>query len=167
MAVSRVLADVAALVAAHSLSLLIIAGTLYFLRNYFYKGLNKHPGPILASLTDWWRFHLASKRRPEREYRRLHDLHGDIIRIGPNQLSFSSPEAVKTIYALNNGFIKVRNLHCFAQLLMVTVSDAFNRVISIPCMCLCRKANVLSLCLRQTTRSITRSLDEMSPTPSR
>ena len=110
------LAEVLDFVAVHWLALTALSSVLYFLRNYFYKGLNKHPGPVLASATDWWRFHLASKRRPESEYRRLHDKHGDIIRIGPNQLSFSNPEAVKTIYALNNGFTKVRNPHPATQI---------------------------------------------------
>lgn len=162
------LVEVRDLVAAHWFSLLTVAGALFFVRNYLYKGLNKHPGPVLASITDWWRFYLAYKRRPESEYRRLHDQHGDIIRIGPNQLSFSNPEAVKTIYALNNGFIKVRKLD---SVVPVTYSNRvltlFNRVISTPYTCQCRGANVSSQCSRRRTRSTTHSFDEMSLTPSR
>ncbi|KAF2099176.1 cytochrome P450 [Rhizodiscina lignyota] len=102
---------IARLLATHWLSLTALAVTLYFARNYFRKGLNKYPGPFLAAVTNWWRFYFAYKRRPEREFQRLHDRHGDIVRIGPNMLSFSDPEALKTIYALNNGFVKSRFYH--------------------------------------------------------
>jgi hypothetical protein len=34
-------------------------------------------------------------------------LTGHIVRIAPNELSISDPEAIKTIYGVNSGFIKV------------------------------------------------------------
>jgi hypothetical protein len=37
----------------------------------------------------------------------LHRKHGDIVRPGPNTLSFSNPNAMKSIYGLNKGFVKV------------------------------------------------------------
>ena len=87
----------------------LVASTLVFLlHNYFNKGLQKYPGPFFASLTDWWRFFAVASRKPQFIYRRLHDEHGEIVRLGPNALSFSSPEAVKAIYGLNNKLNKVR-----------------------------------------------------------
>ena len=38
---------------------------------------------------------------------KLHREHGDIVRLGPNMLSFGDPKALKVIYGLNKGFIKV------------------------------------------------------------
>ncbi|EKD16694.1 uncharacterized protein L3040_001435 [Drepanopeziza brunnea f. sp. 'multigermtubi'] len=78
----------------------------YLLCNRFNRGLNKYPGPFLASLTDWWRFWIVYKRRPEVEHIRLHEQLGDVVRLGPNSISFSNPKALKTIYGLNKGFTK-------------------------------------------------------------
>ncbi len=50
------------------------------------------------------------KRRPEVEHIKLHEKHGDVVRLGPNSLSFSDPKALKTIYGLNKGFTKVRGV---------------------------------------------------------
>ncbi|KAL2264619.1 hypothetical protein VTJ83DRAFT_7129 [Remersonia thermophila] len=75
-------------------------------RNRYYNGLHKYPGPFLASLTDWWRFIDVHGRRPERTHIALHKKYGPVVRLGPNTLSFSNPEALKTIYGLNKGFIK-------------------------------------------------------------
>ncbi|KAL2075965.1 hypothetical protein VTL71DRAFT_908 [Oculimacula yallundae] len=78
----------------------------YLISNRYNKGLQKYPGPFLASLTDWWRFWIVYKRRPEVEHIRLHRELGDVVRLGPNCLSFSDPKALKSIYGLNKGFIK-------------------------------------------------------------
>jgi hypothetical protein len=79
----------------------------YLARNRFRHGLHKYPGPLLASLTNWWRFFDVLGRRPDITQRALHKKHGDIIRYGPNALSFADPQALKTIYGLNKGFVKV------------------------------------------------------------
>ena len=88
-------------------AVIAIGFTAYLLKNYFNRGLNKYPGPFLASLTDWWRFWDVYKRRPELTHIRLHEKHGNVVRLGPNVLSFSDPQALKTIYGLNKGFVKV------------------------------------------------------------
>ena len=80
---------------------------LWLVKNFFNRGLNQFPGPILASLTDWWRFFDVWGRRPDITHRKLHDKYGDFVRLGPNCLSVADPRALKTIYGLNKGFIKV------------------------------------------------------------
>jgi hypothetical protein len=79
----------------------------YLAKNYFNHGLNKYPGPVLAGLSDWWRFFDVYGRRPDITHLKLHRQHGDIVRLGPNVLSFSDPKAIKQIYGLNKGFVKV------------------------------------------------------------
>ena len=79
----------------------------YLTSNYYNHGLNKYPGPRLAGLTDWWRFLNVYGRRPEVTHIRLHREHGDVVRLGPNFLSFADPKAIKQIYGLNKGFVKV------------------------------------------------------------
>ncbi|KAG9231200.1 cytochrome P450 [Amylocarpus encephaloides] len=85
---------------------LCVAFTACLINNRFNRGLNKYPGPFLASITDWWRFWIVYRRRPEVEHIKLHAKHGDVVRLGPNDLSFADPQALKTIYGLNKGFTK-------------------------------------------------------------
>lgn len=94
-------------VSAYWASICAFLAVAYMARNRYQKGLSKYPGPFLASITDWWRFYDVYKRRPERTHRRLHEKHGAVVRLGPNALSFSDPKALRTIYGLNKGFIKV------------------------------------------------------------
>ena len=91
----------------HSLLTLSSILVLYLAKNRSYHGLQKYPGPFVASLTDWWRFFDVLGRRPETTHIKLHRQHGDIVRLGPNVLSFADPKALKTIYGLNKGFTKV------------------------------------------------------------
>lgn len=89
---------------------LLISGAtllLWLAKNRYQKGLNKYPGPFLASITNWWRFFDVYGRRPEVTHRALHKKYGDVVRLGPNTLSFSDPSALKSIYGLNKGFVKV------------------------------------------------------------
>ena len=78
----------------------------YFARNYFNHGLQKYPGPFFASITNCWRFWDVWGRRPDITHIRLHKENGDVVRLGPNFLSFANPKALKDIYGLNRGFTK-------------------------------------------------------------
>jgi hypothetical protein len=79
----------------------------YFVGNKYRYGINKYPGPWLAAYTDWWRFFENVGQKSEKTFIELHQKYGDIVRIGPNVLSFADPRALKTIYGLNKGFTKV------------------------------------------------------------
>lgn len=79
----------------------------YFLRNKYAYGIHRYPGPFLAGFTDLWRFFDAYGRRSEKTFIALHEKYGDVVRIGPNALSFADPKVLKTIYGLNKGFTKV------------------------------------------------------------
>jgi len=91
----------------HWLIILPLLVVIYLLKNYLNRGLYKYPGPALASLTDWWRFFDVLGRRPDLTQIKLHQRHGDIVRLGPNALAFANPSALKIIYGLNKGFTKV------------------------------------------------------------
>ncbi|TVY78358.1 Cytochrome P450 monooxygenase andK [Lachnellula suecica] len=93
-------------VARNWAAVIVVVLAAYLVKNRFTRGLNKYPGPFLASITDWWRFWIVYKRRPEVEHIRLHAKHGDVVRLGPNDLSFADPAALKSIYGLNKGFVK-------------------------------------------------------------
>lgn len=78
----------------------------HLIANKYYNGLNKYPGPRLAAYTNWWRYFNVLGRKAERTHLELHRRHGDIVRLGPNVLSFADPRAIKSIYGLNKGMIK-------------------------------------------------------------
>ncbi|KAI1472869.1 cytochrome P450 [Daldinia caldariorum] len=88
------------------LPLIVSAVLIRLVRNRYHNGLNKYPGPFLASLTDLWRFWDVYGQRPDITHRKLHAKYGDVVRLGPNSLSIADPKALKTIYGLNKGFVK-------------------------------------------------------------
>ena len=93
--------------ARHWPAAVVVALAAYLLSNYFNHGLNKYPGPFVARFTNWWRFYDVYKRRPDVTDLKLHRQHGDVVRLGPNKLSFANPAAIKQIYGLNKGMTKV------------------------------------------------------------
>lgn len=89
---------------------LILVGSLvlFLVSNKFKHGLNKYPGPAIAAYTNWWRFfEVVTTRKTEQTHIDLHKQYGDVVRLGPNVLSFADPKALKVIYGLNKGFTKV------------------------------------------------------------
>lgn len=100
--------DIIAFVLKHWLPVAATAIVAWLVKNKYHNGLNKFPGPISRSFTDWVRFWDVYGQRPEVTHRALHKKYGDVVRLGPNSLSFADPKALKTIYGLNKGFVKVR-----------------------------------------------------------
>ncbi|RYN42572.1 hypothetical protein AA0113_g5725 [Alternaria arborescens] len=87
---------------------LVLATTTiaYLLNNKYWKGLNKYPGHWAAGYSNWWRLWDVSKKNHQWTNLALHRKHGDIVRLGPNVLSFADPKAIKAIYGLNKGVYK-------------------------------------------------------------
>lgn len=94
---------------AYAVYILPVLVVSWLARNYTNHGLYRYPGPFWAHLTNLWRFVDVYGRRPEVTHIALHRKYGNIVRLGPNVLSFGDPSAVKVIYGLNKGFTKVRN----------------------------------------------------------
>lgn len=104
------------------LLILISSLTLYHIWNKFGHGISKYPGPAIAAYTNWWRFFDVLKRRHQHTQIRLHRELGDIVRVGPNVLSFASPQAIKDIYGLNKGFTKVCRHEVLGNLLATSAN---------------------------------------------
>ncbi|KAI1734041.1 cytochrome P450 monooxygenase-like protein [Xylaria scruposa] len=86
---------IGALAVTLSIILYYAAQTVYLL---FFHPLAKYPGPKLAAISElWWVWALRSDRFPFIIYD-LHKKHGDVIRIGPNELSFATAEAFQDIH---------------------------------------------------------------------
>jgi hypothetical protein len=131
----------------------------YLASNYFNHGLNKYPGPLLAGLTDWWRFFDVYGRRPDITHIKLHRKHGDVVRLGPNSLSFADPKAIRQIYGLNKGFVKVRTEPVRSWCLS---NDKNISPVSIQCRWLFPKDSGCHHCSRQPMNRTTRIFDGLS-----
>ncbi|KAI5891179.1 cytochrome P450 [Schizophyllum commune H4-8] len=61
--------------------------------------LSRYPGPPLAKLTKWYiAYHIAKGER-HLLLKRLHEVYGRWVRIGPNELSVNDPASIRPIYA--------------------------------------------------------------------
>ncbi|KAL2833022.1 cytochrome P450 [Aspergillus cavernicola] len=73
-------------------------------RPLYANPLRKLPGPKLFAITKW-RLALADYHGVRTQaIHTLHQKHGTAVRIGPNEVSFSSLSALKTIYGAGSGF---------------------------------------------------------------
>ncbi len=79
----------------------------FFAYNYFQKGLYKVPGPFLAGLTNWYRiYYVLVGRRQDIHQNRMHEKYGDVVRYGPNLVSFANPQAINDIYGIGKPISK-------------------------------------------------------------
>ncbi|KAH7169911.1 cytochrome P450 [Dactylonectria macrodidyma] len=75
-----------------------ITKALLIVYYHYLHPLSKYPGPFSASFTNLWKVQqLWSLHMPDTLVK-LHEKHGDVVRIGPNQLSFRQGGAVPRIY---------------------------------------------------------------------
>jgi len=65
------------------------------------------PWTLGCRIHQLWRFWDVSKYNHHWTQIALHRKHGDVVRLGPNVLSFADPRAIKAIYGLNKGVYKV------------------------------------------------------------
>lgn len=93
-------------VEAWIIGLIALAVTrLLFFR--YKHGFSKYKGPLLASFTDMWKMFYAYSRKYQPPMIDVHEKYGDIVRLGPNSISFSKPEAIKDIYGAGKAWDKV------------------------------------------------------------
>ena len=70
-------------------------------------GLRSLPGPLLGRISNLYRLWLLSNGRGPIEYWKLHQKYGQVVRIGPNQVSLSDPAMIPIIYDMKGRFFKV------------------------------------------------------------
>lgn len=71
-------------------------------------GLHTIPGPFLASVSNWWKIVAVYRDEMPRRNIEVHRKYGPVVRIGPNHVSFSSPEALQIIHGSRQAYPKVR-----------------------------------------------------------
>ena len=89
--------------------LLVCAGlgliTLQLCRTWW--RLRQIPGPLPAKITNFQRMGWIGTKRAHLILQDMHEKYGDVVRIGPNMVSFSNPKAIPTVYPMRPGFPKV------------------------------------------------------------
>ncbi|KAI0868045.1 putative benzoate 4-monooxygenase cytochrome P450 [Hypoxylon argillaceum] len=64
------------------------------------------PGPFPACITNFQRMSWIGTKRAHLILQDVHTKYGEVVRIGPNMVSFSNPEAIPTVYPTRAGFPK-------------------------------------------------------------
>ena len=97
--------------------LLIVYALWRLIYQHLWHPLHKFPGPFWASQTHLWKvYYMWTLRMPE-EMLRVHRIYGPVVRIGPNDLSFQSMDAVGPIYKSGRAMPKTSFYHGFTTLL--------------------------------------------------
>lgn len=70
-------------------------------RIYFHP-LANIPGPLIAKITDLYSTYHALRGDRHLEFWRCHEKYGNVVRFGPNSISFNSNTALKEIYGFKS-----------------------------------------------------------------
>lgn len=94
---------------------LSVATSLYLL-SYFHSPLRDFPGPVLARLTNLWRFLDVFHGRPDKTQLELHRKYGSAVRVGPNVISLSDPSLISKVYTTKGAWKKVSEVCTFLEM---------------------------------------------------
>lgn len=86
--------------------------------NLYFHPLSRFPGPRAAAVTGYWKAWVECVLEKSfcHELEVLHARNGKVVRVGPNELHFSDPQAYHDIYNAKNRWDKERNLyHSFGE----------------------------------------------------
>lgn len=73
--------------------------------NVFFHPFSCIPGPPLAKISKFWTRYGNLKGSKSHRIHAAHQRYGPVVRVAPNELSFSSPDAVRDIYT-SDAFVK-------------------------------------------------------------
>ncbi|KAL3485875.1 cytochrome P450 [Aspergillus germanicus] len=74
-------------------------------RNFLHP-LRQHPGPPLASLTDWYAAYYTWRGDIHLKLREWHGRYGTIVRFGPNSISINTYSGMSEIYSTRANLVK-------------------------------------------------------------
>lgn len=89
------------------IAIALVLFSVITIRDGFRKGLRQVPGPFLARFSGLYRLSLVFAGNAPYEYRRVHRKYGQLVRVGPNHVSFSDPAVIPQIYGIGTDFSKV------------------------------------------------------------
>ena len=91
----------------HILALLSLVLAIYALYLRYLHPYRDVPGPFLATISPFWKVRAALKGTFYKDITSGHERYGKILRIAPDEVSISDPEAIKQIYGHAAKFTKV------------------------------------------------------------
>ncbi|KAJ2969440.1 hypothetical protein NUW54_g12963 [Trametes sanguinea] len=71
--------------------------SIVFYRLSPFHPLAQYPGPMMCKLTKFWMAYLSLEGYQHLYVQRLHDRYGDVVRIGPNELSFRDASIINAV----------------------------------------------------------------------
>ncbi|KAG0153318.1 Cytochrome P450 [Penicillium digitatum] len=84
--------------------------------------LSTIPGPWYTRFTSWWIIYQEFTANRRESIHRLHKIYGPVVRLGPNEVSFTSSNAIKEIYASGgSGYDKTEYYDLFRQFKLKTM----------------------------------------------
>ena len=94
--------------ATHWPTLLLTTLILRIAIKRYASPLRKYPGPFLASFSRLWKVLSTASGRTHLDHIALHRKYGPVVRIAPDEVSVSSPEAARTLLSAGKRFFKTR-----------------------------------------------------------
>lgn len=85
----------------------LVAGFLAIQLIFTWARLRHVPGPLPAKFTNMQRLLWVRTRRAHEIHHDLHRRFGKLVRMGPNMISVSDPDAIPIIYGFDGKFKKV------------------------------------------------------------
>ncbi|GJE93716.1 cytochrome P450 monooxygenase [Phanerochaete sordida] len=79
-------------------------------------GIRSYPGPLLAHFSDLWLGYIAAQGHRSEVVHDLHKKHGKFVRIAPNHLSISDPDALQVVYGHGTGTLKADFYDAFVSI---------------------------------------------------
>lgn len=92
-----------------SILLAVGAGVVILRLLHTHSRLSHIPGPASAALTDFVRRSWVAAGDVHQKHTDLHRRYGTVVRVGPNAVLISQPDAVDKIYGFKAKFLKVRS----------------------------------------------------------
>ncbi|KAH7313945.1 cytochrome P450 CYP4/CYP19/CYP26 subfamily [Stachybotrys elegans] len=90
----------------YSSAIAILAITIYYVRVWW--RLRHIPGPFPGNMTNFLRVKWVTTKRAHLILQEMHEKYGEVVRIGPNTVSFNNPSIIPTIYTARTGFPKAK-----------------------------------------------------------
>ncbi|OAP56472.1 hypothetical protein AYL99_09651 [Fonsecaea erecta] len=88
------------------LIVILLLTVTWLARRIFRRDLRSIPGPFLASVSNFYRLAMVLGGQSHWKTIKLHQKHGNYLRLGPNFVSVSDPDALPIIYGIAKGFRK-------------------------------------------------------------
>lgn len=75
-------------------------------QNLLFSPLGRIPGPFLAKISPYYIILIEAAGNRTRTIHSLHKQYGSVVRIGPKEVSFTSPSVVKELYSQGTPYMK-------------------------------------------------------------